>query len=162
MEKPGNITPPLVFQPRRLESGLQLQQADPDQRQAIVDLLNNNGLPVSDIDASVLLFALINNKRVVGAAGLEIHGSKGLLRSVCLEDSSKGRGWGMQLCREMEHLARHAGIDELYLVTTSAAPFFEKLGYSNISRQSVPAAVLSSAQFNGICPASATIMAKHL
>lgn len=144
------------------ENSLQLQEASQAQRKSILALLKANKLPVTDITEKVKLYALTRNGQVLGSAGLEIWGTKALLRSVSVADEGKGKGWGKFITLEIEEFARIEGIDELLLVTTTAEGFFRKLGYSSIHRQEVPEAVTSSAQFSGICPASAAIMKKTL
>jgi N-acetylglutamate synthase-like GNAT family acetyltransferase len=47
---------------------------------------------------------------------------------------------------------------DVFLATTSAAPFFARIGFSEVRRDSVPAAVLATRQLSSICPSSATIM----
>ena len=44
------------------------------------------------------------------------------------------------------------------LATTSAADFFESVGFARIERAAAPTAILSTRQLSGLCPASATIM----
>ena len=52
-----------------------------------------------------------------------------------------------------------AGLDgDVFLATTSAVPFFVRLGFSEVQRASVPAAVLATRQLSSIYPSSATIM----
>lgn len=152
----------MIWNPVVLDKELLLQEADQEQRKAIASLLSDNGLPVSDLNVSVKLFALTDQKRLIGSAGLELYGAKALLRSMSVIDNSKGRGLGKKICLSVEEMAKKAGIRVLYLVTTTAAGFFEKLGYQPTSREKLPADILSSAQFNGVCPATAIIMKKAL
>ena len=53
------------------------------------------------------------------------------------------------------------GVADLVLLTTTAAPFFAKRGYTVIERRDAPAPVQHSAEFATICPASATCMLKR-
>lgn len=151
-----------AWSPVALDNGLLLQEADQEQRQAIISLLSANGLPVSDLDSSVKLFALTDQNQLIGAAGLERYGTNALLRSMSVIEHSKGQGLGRKLCLAVEVKAKQAGIGVLYLLTTTAAGFFEKGGYQPASRENLPVDLLSSAQFKGICPASATLMKKVL
>jgi amino-acid N-acetyltransferase len=50
----------------------------------------------------------------------------------------------------------------VYLLTTTAAPLFLRLGYSNLPRDAAPPAIKTSAEFAGICPASSAFMSKQL
>lgn len=139
-----------------------LQEASMEQRRQLLDLLSANKLPINDITEGVTLYALLLGDKVVGSAGLERYGTKALLRSISVADSVKGKGLGIYISQQLEHLARQEGVDELYLVTTTADRFFAKFGYRLISRSEVAEAVAVSGQFNGICPASAAIMVKAL
>jgi N-acetylglutamate synthase-like GNAT family acetyltransferase len=47
---------------------------------------------------------------------------------------------------------------DVFLATTNAAPFFSTIGFSEVLRAEVPAAVLGTRQLSSICPSSATIM----
>lgn len=141
---------------------LLLREASASERQEIAALLIANKLPVNDLAEGIKLYALLYEGKLAGSAGLELYDNNALLRSVSVADSGKGRGWGKFISHEIEKLAQQQGIKVLYLVTTTAESFFRKLGYTNVVRAEVPEAVLVSGQFNGICPASAAIMAKQL
>ena len=54
--------------------------------------------------------------------------------------------------------ASQAGVSTVVLLTTTAARFFPRFGFSVVNREDVPAAVYASAEFLGACPASATVM----
>jgi N-acetylglutamate synthase-like GNAT family acetyltransferase len=50
----------------------------------------------------------------------------------------------------------------LYLLTTSAAPYFARHGYQVLVREQAPQAIRHSKQFADLCPSSATLMHKDL
>ncbi|MGR6534295.1 arsenic resistance N-acetyltransferase ArsN2, partial [Brevundimonas sp. RM1] len=62
----------------------------------------------------------------------------------------------------LEAEAAGQGADGLYLLTTSAAAFFQRHGYSVALRSAAPPSVAASRQFSGLCPASAAFMFKEL
>jgi amino-acid N-acetyltransferase len=62
----------------------------------------------------------------------------------------------------IEAHARSEQILALYLLTTTADQFFKRLGYQKIGRDSVPAPVRKTAEFQSICPASAICLYKEL
>src|SRR6185437_3527774 len=72
--------------------------------------------------------------RIVGAIGLERFGSKALLRSAVVTDDWRGRGGGRILVDELLDHARAIGVDELYLLTTTAERFFAQRGFMRIDR----------------------------
>jgi N-acetylglutamate synthase-like GNAT family acetyltransferase len=50
----------------------------------------------------------------------------------------------------------------MYLLTTTAAGFFERRGYVAAARESAPAEIRATREFADICPASSAFMVKHL
>jgi amino-acid N-acetyltransferase len=53
-------------------------------------------------------------------------------------------------------------VETLYLLTTTAAPFFERYGYGAVAREEVPRPIRDTTEFTDLCPASATCMVKGL
>ena len=126
-------------------------------------LLAEHDLPTDDVRAGPGEFyvALADAERV-GVGGLERHDPAGLLRSVAVEESVRGDGYGTAICDELETRAREGGIDALYLLTTTARDFFADRGYRVIDREEVPGEVRETTEFSDLCPRSATCMAKRL
>lgn len=142
---------------------LTLRPANEADREIIRDLLERSGLPTEDLSTSRPEFVVaIRNGEIVGTGALEHFGSAALLRSVAVEARSRGSGMGRLIVAELERRARAAGITELILLTLTARDFFERLGYSAKDRARVPPAMLDSAEFRSLCPASAACMAKLL
>ena len=56
------------------------------------------------------------------------------------------------------HEARRRGIAQLFLLTTTAADYFPRFGFTRMPREQVPQALQASAEFNGACPTSAVFM----
>lgn len=98
----------------------------------------------------------------VGAGGIERYGAVGLLRSVVVEETARGNGYGAAICRALEAEARADGVETLYLLTTTATDFFAERGYAELERADAPAAIRETTQFDELCPASATCMRKYL
>lgn len=127
-------------------------------------LLDTAGLPSSDLDESLLQHFLAgrSNGALIGVVGLEPYGRDGLLRSLVIEPAARGTGLGRALVGEVERRALETGIQTLYLLTTTAASYFRRLGYSDCGRDAAPAAVRHSREFSLLCPADATFMRKPL
>jgi amino-acid N-acetyltransferase len=98
----------------------------------------------------------------VGVGGVEIYGTDGLLRSVVVERSLRGYGFGDALCEALEREARADGVDTLYLLTTTARGFFADRGFVEIDRTDVPAAIRGTSQFTDRCPTTAACLRKSL
>jgi amino-acid N-acetyltransferase len=131
--------------------------------QSVHDLLRRSDLPTSDLIAARPQFLIAEcAAQMVGIGALERFGTAALLRSVAVEPQWRGSGVGRLLIGQLEERARAAGIDELILLTLTARDFFASVGYGSKPRDEVPAAVLASAEFRSLCPASAHCMAKSL
>jgi amino-acid N-acetyltransferase len=76
--------------------------------------------------------------------------------------SGRGRGSAQRLTRERLRWAAARGLDTVYLMTTTAAGFFPRLGFEPVARDQVPAAVRGSLQFASVCPSTAAVMALRL
>ncbi len=127
-------------------------------------LLAAQQLPTDDLDAAghVLLFGCIEGTRLRGVVGLERHGHDGLLRSLAVDPRWRGSGLGAALLAHVERYAAAQGIDTLYLLTTTAAGYFERHGYRPVPRATAPAAIAATSQFSGLCPGSAAFMARTI
>jgi amino-acid N-acetyltransferase len=117
----------------------------------IVELLGENGLPFSDIPEKYdSLFLARVSGAVVGAGGVEILGEHGLLRSLAIVREERSRGYGQAVTRGLIHHARKAGVKSLYLLTTTAAGFFEGLGFERIGRELAPGPITLTSEFSGL------------
>lgn len=94
--------------------------------------------------------------------GYERYEQTALLRSVAVADQLRGQGIGEQLLAVVKAQARAEGVDTLYLLTTTAAAFFGQRGFVQVERSTAPAALQASREFQGVCPASATMMVAAL
>lgn len=127
-------------------------------------LLNEAQLPVSDLAScrSLNLLGIRDGGRLVGVVGVEAYGGVGMLRSLAVESAHRNSGLGGTLVSNAETWAAERGVNTLYLLTTTAAQFFAKLGYEVVPRSEAPAAIAATAQFSDLCPASSTFMRKVL
>ncbi len=100
----------------------------------------------------------IESGRLIGAAGVERYGRYGLLRSVVAAPDRRGRGIGEALVRDRLDWAERAGVEAVYLLTTTAMEYFPKLGFAPVERAAVPAEIRDSREFSSVCPDSAMVM----
>ncbi|PZP53390.1 MAG: GNAT family N-acetyltransferase [Agrobacterium fabrum] len=115
-------------------------------------------LPADDIEDQGRIFfkAASADGSIVGFSGVEACLGDYLLRSVVVLAYRRGEGLGRAVVNEtLASLGRHG---DVFVATTSAASFFASIGFSDVPRDSVPAAVLATRQLSSICPSSATIM----
>ena len=132
------------------------------ERQEAINLLLQQGLPVSDIDDDKLLYLLMDGEKTIGTAGLEIFDDCALLRSVSVIKEEQGKGFGKVINEQLENYAKESGINCLYLLTTTAEDFFDKQGYCVIKREESPESIKQTAEFNSLCPSSAVVMKKRI
>ena len=135
----------------------------PDGLEYVLTLLRESELPVDDVRSRPDAFHVaFHGSDPVGVGGVEVYGRHGLLRSVAVEREVRGEGFGTALCDALERRAADAGVETLYLLTTTAAEFFAGRGYLETERRAVPPAIQRTTEFRELCPDSATCMRKTL
>jgi len=145
------------------DSTVRLEPVQDGDLDDVAALLAANDLPTGDlaVDPVRLYVARVGDERV-GVGGFESHGDAGLLRSLVVEDDRRGEGFGGAICVALGARAREAGVETLYLLTTTAAGFFADRGFESVPRAAAPAPIHETRQFATLCPASATCMRKRL
>jgi amino-acid N-acetyltransferase len=131
----------------------------------IRDMLAEVGLPFDDImKPGKARFLMMRNDddEIIGAAGIEVYGQHGLLRSLVVKADERNQGLGARLTSSLESRARRQGIHTLYLLTTTAEKFFTARGYRRFDRKSVPQDIAATTEFKLLCPSSAVCMCKQL
>jgi arsenate reductase len=125
-------------------------------------LLSEAGLPTADLASPGRQFYRFATAlgAVVAVGGLEGRGADRLVRSVAVKPAARGKGFGKAVAITLERLAGDDGAKRLHLLTTTASPFFERLGYVAANRATAPAEISASAEFAGLCPAAANYMTK--
>jgi len=127
-------------------------------------LLAESDLPTSDLTLEHLshFFGCGSTQKPQGVVGLEIYGSVALLRSLAVAEKKRRRGCGKALVAEAERYAQACGVERLYLLTTTAEKFFERLGYKHAVREAAPEPIRRTHEFSGLCPSSSAFMVKEL
>jgi len=143
-----------------MTAGADIRAAGPGDYQAAKALLESAGLPTEGIPATLEGFLVAAGPAgpLAGVAGLERYGRAGLLRSVAVAPEERGTGLGLRLTQAVLDQAEREGINDLFLLTTTAERFFPRFGFERITRGDVPAAVQASVEFQGACPETAVIM----
>jgi arsenite methyltransferase len=156
-------------------SPFRLSPAEAGHVQAVTRLLREAGLPVSgltelissaDADDGALrggltIAAAGARRTVAGAAGLEVYGRDGLLRSVVVDPVWQGRGLARELVASRLHQAAKLGLRTVYLLTGTAAGYFSQLGFTPVDRSEAPQGLRDSPEFTSLCPDS-TLMRRGL
>ncbi|EJC85620.1 acetyltransferase, N-acetylglutamate synthase [Rhizobium leguminosarum bv. trifolii WSM2297] len=134
-----------------------VSSADEDLRTA----LQAAQLPTDDLDEDGRsFFQFTDRSATIGYGGLEHYGDCALLRSLVVLPQQRGHGYGEAITRQLLVQATRGGADTIYLLTDSAIPFFERLGFARVDRATAPAAILQTRQATGLCPASAALLTK--
>jgi amino-acid N-acetyltransferase len=128
----------------------------------IAAALAQANLPIADLGSPGRRFYCARGQdgRRIGFSGLEVYGTDALLRSVVVMPRERGRGLGRSIVALTLDQAAALGAQKVFLLTTGAQSFFAHLGFATISRKTVSAAIAATAEFERLCPASATCMMK--
>lgn len=146
-----------------MSTGVDLRPAEPDDGEYVETLLAGNDLPVADLSGKLdCLYVCEAGAKRVGVCGLERRGDDGLVRSVVVEGPARGNGYGTDACEELLNRARAADITTVYLLTTTAEEFFERLGFEAVAREAVPESIRTTSEFDDLCPATAVCMKREL
>lgn len=132
-------------------------------RLQILRLLREEGLVVADLPERLESYWLAESDggdeappAVVGCVGLEsLPGRAVLLRSLVVAPEQRGLGVGRQLVNAALAYARQTDHTWVYLLTTSAGPFFARLGFERIGRDVAGPVLGGTPQWTGLCPSSA-------
>jgi amino-acid N-acetyltransferase len=100
--------------------------------------------------------------QLTGVAGLETYGRYALLRSLAVAPQHRSTGLGRKLVDDRLRAARSKGSRAVYLLTTTAADFFCRLGFERLTRDDAPFEVRTCEEFASICPASAVCLFRNV
>jgi amino-acid N-acetyltransferase len=139
---------------------MRIQAASPSILSDVERLLETASLPIGGLrDQFPAGYVVANDAgTIVGCAGLETHARAALLRSVAVSAQYRNAGIGRALVGDRIAAAKAARLDAVYLLTTTAAEYFSRMGFVPTDRARVPVAIAASAEFAGICPSSAACL----
>jgi amino-acid N-acetyltransferase len=147
-----------------VEAAPTIRRATLQDAEAVETLLTASSLPLDGVREALPCFIVAEDRdALVGVAGIEACGVRGehaLLRSVAVAPAWRDRGLGRTLVMRAIALAEERGANALYLLTTTAESYFPSFGFQKTARDAVPDDVRQTAEFQGACPASATVMVR--
>jgi SAM-dependent methyltransferase len=148
----------------RTDDCVRLRPATAGDRPVVEQMLLEAGLPRAGLPSDLAHFAVaeIPGHGPIAVAGLEVYGTAGLLRSTVVKPGWRRSGVGRLLVEAILEEARRCGIDELYLLTTTAVDYFPKFGFRCVERGAVDPRVCASAEFQGACPDAAVVMHRQI
>ena len=133
------------------------------ERDGLKAALARAGLPADDLHEDRVLFWRFERDDVpVGFAGIEVHGTDALLRSLVTLPPVRLRGIGGAMVAKMEIEARARGANVIYLAAHGGSAFFARLGYAPCRRDRVPRAIAAAAPFADAGGTGATAMMKQI
>lgn len=142
---------------------MKIRKARESDLPAVEQLLIASKLPLEGVRDHFGDFIVAEDSNgIEGAVGLEKYDSVALLRSAVVAPEHRGSGIGRRLVEQVLERAEEDGIDELYLLTTTAEKYFPRFGFAPTTRAAVPQELKSSAEFRGACPDTAVVMKRRL
>jgi amino-acid N-acetyltransferase len=129
----------------------------------VIPLLAECNLPVADIlpSSSLHFFGVRVGGALVAVVCLELYPPLGLLRSLAVAPTFRGRGLARELVAFAESFSAAQSVESLFLLTTTAEGLFLRLGYSPASRSEAASAIQATSQFSSLCPSSSAFLSKH-
>lgn len=138
---------------------MELKAASPEDLNRILFLLGQSNLPLSGVSEIVTDFKVVRHESEVIAAGaIERHGKNGLLRSLVVDSSHRGKGLGEKVVSALLEDQN----EDVYLLTETAEPFFVRFGFARVSREEAPPELRASEEFRSLCPESAAFMRRSV
>ncbi len=151
--------------PRDIPFGADLRIAGPPDLEEALALLNAVGLPTEGVREHFLGSFVVarepEDSEVIGLAGVESYGTVGLVRVVALHPEYRGAGLGRALLAAVVNLARVIGMGELYLPAVMAQDSLSELGWEEVDRDELPAAIHTSTGLR-VSPSDSPVMRLRL
>jgi amino-acid N-acetyltransferase len=126
--------------------------------EAFTAALSAANLPTEDLLAAPVRYVCLDDV-AWGGAGAE---RDALIRSIVVSAEARGKGYGAAIVHALAERAKRSGVERLWLLTTDAAPFFERLDWRVAERSAAPPDIAALRQFSELCPASSTLMVRSL
>jgi len=139
---------------------LRAEPARPHDLRGALDLLGRSELTEQDVAERWGHYFVVreDDGRVVGVAGLELHGEDGLLRSVAVDPDYRGQGIAASLVAAAMERAKKVSLRAVYLLTTTARDYFARRGFADCPREEAPAGIRESWEYRSGCPSTAAFM----
>ncbi len=139
----------------------QAQVGDLDE---VLALLGRVGLPIEGVAENFAHFLVARDQeRLVGCVGMERYGPVALLRSLAVTPELQRSGLGRRLTRQLLEGMRAKGVQEVVLLTTTAADFFTRhFGFTPVKRSQYDEVLAASSEWHLTCCSSAACLRLRL
>jgi amino-acid N-acetyltransferase len=143
---------------------LNAEPGRPHDLPSALDLLRRSELTQQDVAERWGHYFVVreDDGRVVGVAGLEVHGEDGLLRSVAVDEDYRRQGLAASLIEAAMERAKRVNLRAVYLLTAGSRGYFERHGFADCPRDEAPAAIRESWEFRSGCPSTAAFMKRSV
>jgi arsenate reductase (glutaredoxin) len=168
--RPSDVVVDLV--PPDFYSGLVKEEGAPFLRDrsitgsdpTLVAALTTAKLPTSDVtEAGRSFFAYSTLAgEAVGFGGYELYGQDVLLRSIVVPEAQRSHRIGRNLVPLLLYRAFQKGARKAWVLTTTAEPFFSKIGFKVTERSTAPETILSTRQAKELCPSTAILLSRSI
>jgi arsenate reductase len=124
--------------------------------------LDEAKLPTDDLlEGNQRFYALVQGN-VIGFGGYCRDGQEVLLRSIVVASERRRAGYGRFIVAALLDRSREDGAKRAWLLTTTAQPFFEQLGFVVKRREAAPREISNTCEFSTLCPVTAVLMCLSL
>jgi len=138
---------------------LEVSRLNKEETGGLKQLLSSGQLCFNDINESgVQLFGVRIKGELVGYFGYELFNNLALFRSMVVVPEVRRSGTGSLIWEQAKKQLRKEGVNDVYLLTNTAAPFFSKQGFKEIIRASAPEPILGTTEFKEFCPSDSVCM----
>jgi N-acetylglutamate synthase-like GNAT family acetyltransferase len=121
------------------------------------------GLPADDLLAEGQSFYQMSDADgPIAFGGFYLAKTGALLRSIVVLPHRRRTGIGKRFVEFLLDRMKGRGVEQVWLLTTTAEPFFEKLQFRTRPRDDAPASIAGTREFALLCPASAVLMCRTL
>ena len=143
---------------------LRAEPARPHDLGGALELLGRSELTQQDVGEGWGHYFVVreDDGRVIGVAGLELHGEDGLLRSVAVDEDYRGQGLAGALIEAVLERAQRVGLRSVYLLTTTGRDYFARRGFKDCARDAAPSAIRESWAYKNGCPSTAAFMPRQV
>ncbi|MFZ5643636.1 MAG: C-GCAxxG-C-C family (seleno)protein [Bacillota bacterium] len=139
-----------------------LRAAIKEDFESIASLLMECGLPTAGVLESLDNFIVADNGSVVGVVGMEISGTSVMLRSLAVKPEFRNTGIGKALVDILLKNISHRELQDVYLMTGTAAEYMARWGFIKTDRSAMPSSLLVKSALNTACPSCSTCMKLEL
>jgi amino-acid N-acetyltransferase len=129
------------------------------ERETLKHLLKSDQLCFNDINQQgVHLFGVTYKDEVIGYFGYELFDNQALFRSMVVVPAARDKGYGSLIWDQAKKKLVAEKVNEVYLLTNTAAPFFSKQGFAEVPRSLAPEAIANTNEFIEFCPEDSVFM----